>query len=306
MPTPHHEALVELIRVTPLAALDHLARLAGVVLPEHDDVTPLDASIRDLASTERRADLVLGVEGRGGAGCVVIIEVQRGVDPDKSWRWPRYMTAVRDDKRRAVVLIVLATTEAVAEWARLPIEIGPGNALSMVVVGPRDIPRLETLPEGERTALAALLSAAVHLDGLEDLRTMQRAVDACWPLPGVGDMGGADVYREVFVALLKPGLRATMEAEMLGGQVDPLFEKLKDRFLEMGIERGREEGREEGREAGALETARLLFVRLALQRGWALAPHRRRKLEACRDSGTLAAWVERVVTAASLDEALSA
>jgi hypothetical protein len=305
MPTPQHEALVELVKRAPETALELLSRLAGVDLPVHETVTPLDASIHDLASTELRADLILSVEGRGGAGCVVIVEVQRGVDPDKPWRWPRYMTAVRDDLRRPVRLLVVATNEEVADWARGPLVIGPENALQAVVVGPGDVPRVETLPSAEWTAVATLLSAAMHVRTVEDWRAMRPALEACRPSSGGDDIGGGEVYDELLAALVDSDVRTALEAQMLEGVKDPWLERMKNRFRAEGREEGIEEGIEKGIEKGREEGIRELVVRLARSRGWVVGPEQRAKIERCHDAETLSTWAVRVMAAASLEDALA-
>jgi hypothetical protein len=161
----------------------------------------------------------------------------------------------------------------------------------------------------ERTARAALLSAALHVVTLDDLRRFQSATGAGWPLRGARDIGGDDGYHEVLVAVLNPDLRFVVEAEVNEKTVDPLFEKLKDYFLaqgvEKGIERGIERGIEKGRVEGALSAARDILLGLVATRGWRLGPAERRRVEACQDPRTLSTWATRVATAHSLDEALA-
>ncbi len=76
---------------------------------------------------------------------------------------------------------------------------------------------------------------------------------------------------------------------MLEGVNDPWFEQFKNRF----------------RLEGRLEGTREVVVRLALSRGLAVGPEERRKLDECRDLEQLETWGVRVLTAASLEEALS-
>jgi hypothetical protein len=180
MPSSHHDALVELVEQSPQTALQLLKRFLDLPVPDGASVRARVASVRNVPNVELRADVVLEVQG--GDGKWLVVEVQRWVDRDKLFRWPRYVTVLRDDHRCEVRLVVLAMDEAVASWARRPIRIVPGTMFVPLVVGPSDVPRVESLPPGERTVLAALLSA-VHLQTVEEFECHSEAVESHWPLP---------------------------------------------------------------------------------------------------------------------------
>lgn len=104
MPTGHREAIVELLRKSPVAALHLLRRLLGVRLPRFRKVRAVDASMRELKATEHRADFVLMLDDAAGAPCaIVVFEEQRKVERLKLGRWPRYLAVLHDGHKRSVV-----------------------------------------------------------------------------------------------------------------------------------------------------------------------------------------------------------
>jgi hypothetical protein len=167
MPTSHHDALVELFRRTPRAALAALRRALPMPLPDRVRVEAVDASVREMKNTEHRADAVLKVAGRHGRA-IVVVEVHRRCVKAKKRRWPRYVASLWDEHGTPVCLLVLATEESVARWAREPIHLGPGSVVTPVVIGPGDVPWLDELPVDERTSSVILLNAALHVRNITD------------------------------------------------------------------------------------------------------------------------------------------
>ncbi len=77
-------------------------------------------------------------------------------------------------------------------------------------------------------------------------------------------------------------------------------------FLAEAEARGVAKGREQRREEGRAQSARDLFVELGAARGWGLNAPQLAQLHARQDHQLLSRWCKRVVTARSVDEALSA
>jgi hypothetical protein len=243
---------------------------------------------------------------------------------------PYYAMALRDGHRRPVQVVVVATESAVADWARRPIDLFPGLSWRPFVIGPGDLPRIDAVEPDERTAVGALVSIAFHVDSVEELKVVDRAMTAVWPPPDLDVVGGRRGYTEKALVLMKPAMRGLVEAMMAQPQTNDSGDNVLLRWfaaeraagLEEGREKGREEGREEGREKGREEGreegrekgreegravgVRDILLRLARLRGFNLSADQRRKVDACDDPTRLSEWVERLMAGASLDETLAA
>lgn len=101
-----------------------LREALGLELPAFDDVDVADGGLTQAVPVELRADLVVQLrtappERRPVMG--IVVEVQRTRDDDKRYRWPMYAAALHARLRCPVCLVVLATDDAVARWATMPI-----------------------------------------------------------------------------------------------------------------------------------------------------------------------------------------
>jgi hypothetical protein len=201
---------------------------------------------------------------------------------------------------------VVTPDEAVARWAGTRIEIGPGSSMQPIVLDPRAVPRLDTLPATERTAGTAMLSVGLHVRSFADGPIVRAAyADG---LPGVNDFGGERAYTQWLEALLVPEFRRALEREVEMGidvsDIVPLSELIEGRGRMKGREEGREEGLEEGREEG-LAAARRTFLVVAAARGLPVSAGERAMLERCTDSDTLTRWTAALIGASSVTEALA-
>ncbi|MCA8957466.1 MAG: hypothetical protein KDC87_15430 [Planctomycetes bacterium] len=244
-----HELLVALFRGSPSLAPSLLVRM-GVAVPSHSAVELRDATLPEPVPPERRADAVL-VLREGSVVCAVIVEVQLHRDRDKAWVWPVYVALVRQRERCPVVLLVVAPTQAIADWAREPIVLGPLAQLQPVVLGPEDIPRLSGLEHEDSpavTVLAAMAHAAEDATG----KLAERGIVAARQLD---DGHGVD-YADWIISSLGPGLQAAIGEWMKTNYV--YQSEFAREYYARGREEGREVGREEGREVGREEGRQML------------------------------------------------
>ncbi len=114
-PSLEHEAICELFRRAEPELLFTLLGYAGVVLPWVNSVQDASEESGELMPTSFVADVVLTL-GEGDSAHVLILEVQRAVDPDKCWSWPVYLATVRARHRCACVLVVVTPRADVARW----------------------------------------------------------------------------------------------------------------------------------------------------------------------------------------------
>lgn len=94
MPSTEHDAIAELFVQRPDLAPD-LLRLLGLPLPAFSAITTEPAAFSQTMATEYRADLVLALRQRRRRRLLVVLEVQREVDPRKRRSWPVYQAAAR-------------------------------------------------------------------------------------------------------------------------------------------------------------------------------------------------------------------
>jgi hypothetical protein len=241
----------------------------------------------DLVTAEYRADLVLLLVDKKPVFAIVV-EVQLGIDRDKSYRWLSYVATVRDRWRCPVTLLVVTPDENVAEWARQPIEFsGPGSVFVPLVLGPADIPVIRrgqpTTPE------AAVLSALAHARDPGNLEAITVAVEQLASL----DEATRLFYYDLVVSRLDEATRIALEALMQ----TPGYE-----YQSEFARRYKAEGKAEG-EAKA---ARAMLLELLIDREFVLTDEQRQRLESSTDADQLRSWFRRALRAASTTDVFGA
>ena len=152
VPSPLHEALVELFRARPQLAAELVQAAGGPPLPAFHQARTTEAAFGDLNIADYRADVVTLLEDPDGQPLFAItIEVQLGNDPRKPYTWPLYLATLRARRECPVLLIVVAPDPEVATWAVEPVELGPGFTFRPLVFGPQLIPWI-TSPEEARAS----------------------------------------------------------------------------------------------------------------------------------------------------------
>jgi hypothetical protein len=232
-----HESLGKLFDDRELVR-ELLALCAGIELT---GATFESASIdlTQVKPTTYLADRVTRVRDETGAiTAAIVIEIQRTCDGGKRWSWPVYVATLREREQCPVTLLVIATEDSVARWARRPIELGhPGFTLSPIVVGPSSIPPMLDLERARASPALTMMSVMVHrrMDvarvATEMIRDLQPELVA--------------VYSDIVVRMVPEILEEGMEGY-----------RFKSEFALRHQAIGREEGREEGREVGRDEGRR--------------------------------------------------
>ncbi len=305
MATIEHEALVDLFRRHPALVATLLAEVFATPLPAYHHATVIDASLGQLTPTELRADLVIELrDERDRPILVIVLEVQRSARPEKRISWPVYVATARAKSGCPACLVVIAPDRTVARWAAAPIDLGLGHmTLRPIVFGPNEVPQLD-----EETARGhlelALLSVIVHGGDDSALFTARGAVAA---LANV-EAGQTD-YLYVIMKALRPALRASLRNWIMGkdetkeqyiAKWRPLLGEIAD-FLEA---EGKAEGRAEGIAEGKAEGEAVAVLRVLAARGFQITDTQRERVLGCRDLAVLDRWLDRAVTAASVDDAI--
>lgn len=271
-----HESLLELFRRRETLAVELLTHALGIAVPRWTEVRVSEGDLGQIDPVETRADLVLLLDESGKPVFGIVVEVQLARSPAKLLRWPLYATTLRVRHGCPVTVLVVTPDRAVAEWARAPITLGPGNAYSVAVLGPDAIPRVESpdvAPE------LALLSAKAHAESDGGLTVVEVALRCVMQL----DVPARGEYHDRLMAWLSPAIRDKV-AEML----EKHFPYPQSDFAKEHYGKGLIEG-----EAAML--LRLLHRRF----GDVSAEVENRVHQA--DSETLLRWGERVLDAPTLD-----
>jgi hypothetical protein len=249
VPSFTHEVLVELFRRRASLARELLRACAGIDLPGRTaELRSVDLS--QVAPPEYRADAVV-VLSDDRPRWAIVVEIQLQIDGSKRRSWPVYVTATRAIHDCQAILLVIAPDEAVARWARDPIDVGhPGFRLAPVVVSYADVPRISDPEAAWAIPEMAVLSAIAHAD-VGTATTALAAIDHL-------DEDEWTLYSDLILNALPLAAGRILEAMMTGYQF-PQSEFWKRILAERKKETdaAREEGREEGQILAIVEIARL-------------------------------------------------
>lgn len=293
MPSPLHEALVTLFRNRPELAPDLLSRALGLELPAFTEARIEDASLGTVRPAEYRADLVvLLADGVPVLG--IIVEVQLARDTRKAFSWPFYLVSLRARFECPTCVLVFTTHEAIAEWARQPIELGPGSVVTPLVIGPSAVPSVTSDADAMADPELAVLSAMAHgRDAVAEAMTIATsAARAARQL----DNEKALLYFDLIRHHLGDAARVAFEALMRPAGYEYQSDFARKYFFE-GKAEGKAEGIAEGK-AGAV-------VACLRAREIVLTADEEGRITACRDLAQLDRWLAaafRVATAAELFE----
>jgi hypothetical protein len=280
VPSLAHEALLLLFRNRPELAPELLRDALHIALPAYSEVRLESTELTDISPAEYRADLVvLLVDGKPVLG--IVIEVQLQKDDRKRFTWPVYVAGLRARLACAACVLVVTPSETVADWCRAPIDLGPGGALSPLVVGPASVPVVDDVAVAERAPELAVLSAMAHGQEPHAEAIGRAALFATLRLEDERQL----LYSDLVFAALSEAAKAALEDIMAGGTYE-----FQSDFAKKHQAKGRAEGRTES----------LLAVLEA--RGLRASDEARARILACTDVTLLDAWIRKAVAISSVDE----
>lgn len=296
MPSLEHEALVDIVRTHP-DLVPELLQALGVAVPTYCTISVSEASLDQLTPTEFRADLV--VELRDGPDepprLSVVLEVQLGVDGDKRFSWPAYLTLARARRRCDTCVLVMTPDPAVAAWASEPIRVGPGNdELRVLVLGPRQVPTIVDPAEAVARPALAVLSALAHGNEPGGVPVICAALEAL----ATFDSKLSQVYLHLIYKTLDAPMRRALETQKM------LIDRLPPDWRSPDLDRLHARFREEdGGRSEARGATRMLF-KLLDHNGVTLTAEQRDTIAACRDLVQIDVWHERAFTAKTAADVL--
>lgn len=297
MPSFTHEVIIELFRHRPELAPVLLREALHVTLPDYSRAEIVEATLNDIQPAEYRADLVVlllnDVPVFG-----IVVEAQLQKDPDKLYSWPTYATLLRSKHRCPVSVLVFAGDEAVAEWARQPIELGFGNVFRSCVISPQGVPIVTDAQEAAADPELAVLSAMAHGADAEHNTAIAIALAAQFASLGL-DADRSRMYCDLILNSLPDAARnALMNMNPASYQYQSDFAK---RYVAEGRAQGLEEGMEKGLEKGMEKGQAKLLIRQVTRRFGELPEAAAARIRSA-SAAELEAIADRVLTAQSLQE----
>jgi hypothetical protein len=328
MPSPHHEAVCQLLKRNPLLA-PYLVSNAGYrELSGRAELT--DSNLSDV-EREKRADVVQVIKTPMGHKIALISEVQNSrPKPTKRRSWFCYLANAANDHNCDAILIVIAPTERIARACAKPYSIGhPGLVLKVIVIGPRNTPHPDS-PGAE--AVTVELTVLNVLNGNFDLTDPR---DRRYVL---GKLAGADsarrhLYARYLYLSVPRAVRRQLEEDMNHTYrvpfLDEPFEKAEQavlraeqetiraeeqsrkaeehsRMAEEQARKAEEQSRRAEREAQRAEQithrAGGMLLRELAARGFEVPETLREMIKACGDIDRIDHWSERAQTAATLED----
>jgi len=202
MPTTEHEVLSDLFRKHPEFAAELLRDLLGLRLPEFDEARRESVDFTNIKPAPYFADAAVVLTRKLLAGeqiprqlrrrgrpredrpasvptLGIIVEIQRDDDPDKRYSWPVYVSTFAALLRCSAVLLVICTSDRIAQWASEPITVGePDFILRPLVLGPSAIPKVTDPEVARQHPELTVLSARVNSDGNDAVLVLRALVAA--------------------------------------------------------------------------------------------------------------------------------
>jgi hypothetical protein len=278
-----HEGLAKLVRDRPAFAADLLSGLLAVEVPPFSKAQLVDVTLNQVRPAEYRADaVVLFIRKKPVFGAIV--EVQLRPKKQKRFSWPLYAVGARARERCPFVVLVVTPSAATAKWAARPIELGGGNQYRPLVVGPNGVPKLTDHARARREPQLAVLSVMAHGRGEVTTATAigVAAVKAVSRLPEEQGL----LYSLLIEANLSEAARKAIEMQ-------PGLENYFSEAQRRNYERGRAEGKADA------------VLKILTRRGLTPSADQRRRIVACTDLATLDRWLDRSLSASSVDDLLA-
>lgn len=180
-------------------------------------------------------------------------------------------------------------------WAHGPLSLGhetwPCLMLHPLVLGPHNVPAVTDVETAFTDLPLAALSAITHATRPE-IGAILEALSAALHLAGGRD--DAQIYTELVELGLGRTRGATIWRNLMS--IDLSF------FRSETSQRLREEGREEGREQGVADS----ILRILRRRGIEVGDAAEAKITSCHDRTQLVDWLDRSITARSVDDMFTA
>ncbi|NDL58598.1 hypothetical protein [Phytoactinopolyspora mesophila] len=280
-----HEALHRIFQDDSTLFARAFQKLLGVEFPEPRTISVINSDLTEMEPVERRADTVLLVE-TGDGEHLLIIESQTRDDDDKRRSWPYYITFLHNKYKVPVTLLVVCSSEATAAWARAPIPIGLTEQPSLVayplVLGPDNVPVILEVEEAAEDVVLAVFSALTHKGAAEAGKILEALARA---------LSTIDPQSAAYLAEFT-------EVGLAGAAACDMWRTLMTTMTYPYVSQLRSQGRQEGRVEGEAR----FVLRVLDRRGVEVSEDARQRIMSCNDHATLELWLDRALTAESVED----
>ena len=127
--------------------------------------TPLPTDLTENRPVERRVDTLMRIKAPSGE-YLLAVEAQVEPDENKHNSWTYYMAHLYAKYKLPPVLLVVCKDQQTAKWAARPVRIGPPQwpslTLHPLVLGPGNVPVIDTPEEAASDIPLTVLSAVLH------------------------------------------------------------------------------------------------------------------------------------------------
>ncbi|MEU5522578.1 hypothetical protein ABZ759_18430 [Streptomyces sp. NPDC047860] len=283
MVSSSHEALHRIFQEVP-GLFARVARNLGAAFPPPVSSVELSTDLTETRPLERRVDTLLKMETEDGS-FLLAVESQSKPEPRKPASWAYYLSYAYAKYGIPPVLLVVCPDRGTAAWAARQFDIGPRQwpslSLRPLVLGPDDVPVIDSPDEAARDIPLTVLSAALHSRDPEADAILAALAKALKGLSA--DDENTAVF---FIELTEQGLGKTPAADLWRHlmAVDLSF------FQSQTAQQLRAEGR-----------AKDLLVLLG-HRGVDVSDRDRERIVGCGDPDLLGLWFSKALTAKSTAE----
>ncbi|WP_437296225.1 hypothetical protein [Sorangium sp. So ce426] len=262
----------------------------GHPVPTFTEARVESSDFTEIVPSDRRADVVVLLVGeQQRPAMAIVVEVQLGVDPDKPYVWPVYVTQTRARHRCPTGLLVVTINAGMARWSARPIDTGhPGWTLTPLVLGPQGVPVVTDAGQAKAAPEVAVLSAMAH--------GQSEAAEAIGVAFFSGAAEGLDeehraVYGDLVLSSLNAAARRKLEAMMKSGY------QFQSEFARGYVAKGRQEG--------SLEAKAQAVLAVLEARGLEVPAEVRERVLASTDLDELDRWIRRAATIGDARELLA-
>src|SRR5262249_22432189 len=212
MPSGEHESPIALAKLDPGLVTWLLAHLFDVKVPDYHHARARPTDVQVLVSRTYHADgMLLYCDVADDPVLAVVLEVQRGWDPGKRWRWKLYVAQMEAELTVNAALVVYCPDPAIARrYGGMFEHEGLSLPLRPFIFTPHDVPLVVDVELARANPALAVFSAICHGG--------EAGVDAVFPalaqaLRALGPQK-AILYYDVVLAGLPQAPRARWEAYM--------------------------------------------------------------------------------------------
>ena len=294
MPSPPHDALVQMFRDRPQFAVEILHDLMELDLPATPLVRVEQNTFNTRPSDDFEADLVIVMGPPQAPAHAIIVEVQQDKSKDPR-QLARYAAALWLMLGCDVSVLVVCPDRGVAAHYAQPIDSGlTGYRLHARVLGPDGIPPITDPHEAAAHLELSAMSVMVHGRDHKVIEAFTTAVADTLD-------EHAPKYYEYAYSMSAPEIRRLME-EIMKSTTWPVYSPFAREHYGRGLEEGETKGKAQGLAEGKTGEAAQSILRVLAARDFNIPDATRARITTCTDLAQLHSWLTLAATTQTLED----